>query len=166
MIKTRYFACFILFFSMSCSTLVTDAYLPTLKDMETPVYVMKNDVKIEERIHVKRKKVHIIKTPGDNWIKVYGYPTEIDVLKAERLLLLFMFEDDFKDEKFDVKLFQDKLDEIVEKESAVSADAGKVTENKPGVAGKKSEEKKAVPVKPAQKNPAGLKPVDAKKPPR
>ena len=105
-------------FILSCSKLVKDEHLPALSDLEKPVYIMKTDVKLDERILTKGQHVRIIIVPGDEWIKVYAYPAESDPLKAERVNVLYLFEDDFKDEKFDMAVFRQKLGEIVEEYTA------------------------------------------------
>jgi len=128
--KIRYFLCGIITLFLSCSSLVKDSYLPTLSDMEKPVYVMKSDVKIDDRILAKGQRVRIIITADDDWIKVHGYSADVDALKAERVLILFLFEDDFKDEEFDMKHFRDKLSDIVLEETIAPSPEVKTPDNK------------------------------------
>ena len=150
--KIRFLLCVIIALFLSCSTLVKDRYLPALSDMEKPVYVMKNDVKIDDRILRKGQRVRLIISSDDEWIKVHGYAVETDALKAERVLLLFLFEDDFKDEEFDMKHFQDKLSEIVQEETIAP------------VMEVKTPDKKVTLPKTVDKNTAVPKTTDSKKP--
>ncbi|MEJ5363323.1 MAG: hypothetical protein WHV26_14790, partial [Spirochaetota bacterium] len=65
---------------------------------------VRNDIKI-----LKGERVRIKITATDDYIKVYAMPTKVDIVKGEWILILYLFPDDFEKEKFDIKIFEDRL---------------------------------------------------------
>ena len=51
---------------------------------------------------------------NDN-VKAYCYPADVEFLKAERTLLIYIFEDDFETKSFDVNIFKQMLFDKVHK---------------------------------------------------
>jgi hypothetical protein len=59
----------------------------------------------------QKVKLHLI--IKDDSIRVYAYPTEVEFLKSKRLLVLHLFDEDFKDSRFHKPYFLEKLNEVV-----------------------------------------------------
>ncbi len=101
----------------SCATFLKKDDVSDLKELERISYILKENIGETSRQGKSLKKGDKIKlyiTTGDNFIKVYGYPANISFVKAERFLLLYLFEEDFKDNIFDKDFFREKLNNIVE----------------------------------------------------
>jgi type II secretion system-associated lipoprotein len=112
LVKKFFIIKFICLFFISCSSFVKDEENKILKQFEVPVYILQKDVTIRQHVIPKNAKVKLFILSGD-WIKVYGYRYEDDILQQKRMLLLYLFQDDFPNEKFDVDFFQEKLYEVV-----------------------------------------------------
>lgn len=109
---------FMLCFSLSCSTFVKDKEAEKLQSYERTGdqfidYILLQDVKTGDYLIKKGDRVRILITAGGNWIKVYVYRADEDLLLSIRVLALYLFEDDFPDEKYDPVFFQEKLHEVV-----------------------------------------------------
>lgn len=100
--------------SLSCSSFIKDEHMPPLKKLEKKTYVMKKDVKIAGTLVPKGREVKVVIVAGDDWVKVYSYPADGDKLKAKRTLILYLFEEDFKEKEYRFPVFQKKLAEIAE----------------------------------------------------
>ncbi len=99
--------------ALSCTTFMRDEQADDLMKLDKAGAVMRksvtrDDYKLEQGQPVR---LHLLLT--DNSIRVYAYPAAVDFLKSNRILILHMFEDDFKDGVFDRKIFIDKLGETV-----------------------------------------------------
>ena len=99
-------------FFMSCSSFVKKEDGEVLKQFEASAYTMQKDVQIRQDVMSKNDKVKLQILSGD-WIKVYAYRYEDDILQQKRMLLLYLFSDDFPNEKFNVDFFREKLYEVV-----------------------------------------------------
>jgi len=99
-------------FFVSCSSFVKKDEHELLKQYEATAYTMLKDVQIAQHVLPKNAKVRLYILSGD-WIKVYGYRYDEDILHQRRILLLYLFKDDFPKEKFDINFFQEKLYEVV-----------------------------------------------------
>lgn len=75
--------------------------------------VMKKDVERDNIRLDKGQKVKLHLLTNDDSIRVYAYSADVDFLKSRRLLILQLFDDDFKDSRFDKKFFMEKLSEVV-----------------------------------------------------
>jgi len=82
-----------------------------LKQFETPAYIMQKEVIIGQHVLPRNTKVRILVLSGD-WIKVYAFRYDEDMLRQRRMLILYLFSDDFPNEKFDMDVFQEKLYEV------------------------------------------------------
>ena len=102
-----------IFFLFSCASFIKDNDIDTVREFEKEIYILQNDVVAGNRVLKKGQEVKIIVVPDDEWIKVYGYPVKEGLLKGERVLILYMFEDDFPGEAFDMNLFKKNLSSIV-----------------------------------------------------
>jgi type II secretion system-associated lipoprotein len=72
-------------------------------------YVLTQDVTQGEMTLKKGERVKLYIITGDDNIKVYCYSAQSEFLKANRVLILYLFEDDFTGNRFDVKTFEDRL---------------------------------------------------------
>lgn len=105
-------------FVLSCSTFVKDREADKLQSYERTGdqsidYILLHDVKTGDYLIKKGDRVRILITVGGNWIKVYVYKADEDLLLSKRVLALYLFEDDFPDEKYDPVFFNEKLLEVV-----------------------------------------------------
>jgi len=98
---------------VSCSTFATKKDDVMLNELEQYTYVMLKDVNVEQRNLAKKQAVKILIARGEDSIKVYAYEASVDILKSERILILYMFIDDFPGEKFDFDVFSRSLNEFI-----------------------------------------------------
>lgn len=106
---------------VACTNLqgfVADDAFQALKEKEGLTYVLKKDVRVNERSLKKGREIRLVFAVGSDWIKVLGYPAEVPRLKADLVLLLYLFEEDFPGGKFDMTVFMKKLDQIVARKGA------------------------------------------------
>jgi len=100
---------------VSCSSFVEKEKIPVLKDYEKYEYILKKEVSIGNRTLARGDNIRLHIVVGDEWIKVYGYNAGSDPLQAQRLLILYLFEDDFTEERFSMEFFDKKLSELVKR---------------------------------------------------
>lgn len=98
-----------LMFATACDVFVPAGELDALRARESKVYVLKNDLEVEGKKLAKGEDVRIRITTGSDWIKVRAYPAKADELKADYVLLLFVFDDEFKNNKYNVAYFNERL---------------------------------------------------------
>ncbi len=98
---------------VSCSSFVKEEDMPALKKLEGSTYVLKKDVKIGTGSVAKGTTVKIVIMAGGDWLKVYSYLAKGDKLKAPRTLILYIFEDEFAEEKYSYKLFEKRFSAIL-----------------------------------------------------
>ncbi|MFC1668807.1 hypothetical protein ACFL20_00320 [Spirochaetota bacterium] len=111
--------CIAVFFLSYCSTFVDKEFKPEIKKLENDSYIVKKHVSIGGLRLSKNQKIKIIVVGGDEWVKVYGYGYDENVLKAKRVLILYLFESDFKDDIFNLVTFKEKLFQIISKEDEI-----------------------------------------------
>jgi len=99
-------------FFISCSSFVKKGDQEVLKQYENSAYIMLTEVTIGQHVLPKNTKVRLLILSGD-WIKVYAFRYDEDILQQRRMLILYLFSDDFPNEKFDVNFFEGKLHEVV-----------------------------------------------------
>jgi type II secretion system-associated lipoprotein len=97
----------------ACDVFVPGKDLSTLREKENRIYVLKNDLEIDGKKLKKGEDVRIKITTGSAWIKVHAYPARTDALKAEYLLLLFVFDDEFEKNKYNAGYFNERLGALV-----------------------------------------------------
>lgn len=98
---------------VSCDVFVNGAGVEALKAYEKKVYVMKKDIDLEGKKLKKGEQVRIVVTPGKEWVKVHAYPARENDLKADRLLILYLFDDAFDKKKFNMNFFNEQLNAVV-----------------------------------------------------
>jgi type II secretion system-associated lipoprotein len=116
--KTLLFLSALFFSALSCSTFVKEKEAEKLVKYEKSGdqfidYTLLQDVKTGDHLIKKGEKVRILITVGGDWIKVYVYRAEEDLLLSRRNLALYLFEDDFPDKKYDPDFLREKINEVV-----------------------------------------------------
>lgn len=112
----NFFTVILIFFITSCATFIKNDDKLTLTELEGKSYTLEKDVEYTTNQNKSLKKGDKIKLyiiTGDNYIKVYGYPADVSFVKAERSLLLYLFEEDFENNIFNISVFEEKLYHIV-----------------------------------------------------
>jgi type II secretion system-associated lipoprotein len=104
----------ILVFLGSCGVFLRKEDSARLKDYEKREYVLRQDVSQGSALIKKGQRVRVQVIAGSENIKVYCREAGIDILKADRVLILYLFEDDFPKKEFDAKHFEEKLFAIIE----------------------------------------------------
>ncbi len=104
-----------------CSHFVEVKDRPFTDDLQKKVYVTLKDVKIEERSLRKGQRINIVIVEKKDWVKLYGIPAEQERLKAEQVLLMYLFKDDFPMKAFDRDFFTSKMKEVVAEAGAKDA---------------------------------------------
>ena len=107
-----------LFPLLACSVLMTRSEEALLREKEKNIYILKKDIDINDKKLKKGGEVRIVIATGREWVKVYAYPVRFDSLKAERYLILYLFEDEFMNKKFAADLFDEKLSAVVEEKNS------------------------------------------------
>lgn len=101
------------FLFVACDVFLKRADLDVLKQKEEKVYTLRKDIEIDGRKLRKGEDVRIIFSSGGDWIKVHAYLARADRLKADRVLILYLFDDDFRGKKFDAQFFYERLNEVI-----------------------------------------------------
>jgi type II secretion system-associated lipoprotein len=99
---------------VSCSSFIKKEEIPLLREYEKGEYIMKQDVKHGEYTAVKGQTVKLLVVTASEHIKIYAYPADKEMLKADRVLIIYLFEEDFPGNKFNVKTLEEKLYGVVE----------------------------------------------------
>ena len=95
-----------------CSSFVKKDMKPLLKELQKEEYVLQQDVSIGGLTLAKNQRIKIVIASGKEWVKVYGFPVGEDELKSRRVLILYLFENDFPAKVFDLSVFKNKLKEV------------------------------------------------------
>ncbi len=103
-----------LLIALSCSSFIIEEDSKILRKYENQVYLTLDKFEANGSVIEKGKEVKIIITEGDKWIKVHAYPAGEEMLKAHRTIILYLFNDEFKDEIFDIKKFEARLFSVVQ----------------------------------------------------
>jgi hypothetical protein len=94
--------------------------------MEKKVYILKKDIDIEGKKLKKGDSVKIFITAGKEWVKVHAYPARANALKADRLLILYLFDDDFQLKHFTMNIFNEQLNAVIGAGDAAPAPEKKI----------------------------------------
>jgi type II secretion system-associated lipoprotein len=97
----------------ACDVFMHKADIDLLKEKEKKIYILKKDIDIEGKKLKKGDPVKIVITAGKEWIKVLAYPAKANELKADRLLILYLFDDDFQQKHFNMNVFEEQLNTVV-----------------------------------------------------
>ena len=109
-----------LFMMAACDVFINKAEIDLIKEKEKKIYILKKDIDIEGKKLKKGESVRIVIIPAKDWIKVLAYPAKANDLKADRLLILYLFDDDFQLKKFNMNAFDEQLNAVVGAGDAVS----------------------------------------------
>jgi len=101
-----------LFFFASCDGFIDGKSADALKDYEKKYYVLKKDIDVEGKKLKKGEEVRIVVTAGKEWVKVHAYPARANELKADRILILYIFDDDFEKKRFNMNFFNEQLNAV------------------------------------------------------
>lgn len=97
-----------------CSSFILDADSEKISlKYQAGEYVLLSDLNRNDRIFPKDSIVKLIVVTSDEWVKIYVYNSSEELLESTRLLLLYMFEDDFPDQKFSQEYFEAELLKLV-----------------------------------------------------
>ena len=98
----------------ACSSFIKneDANRITLKYQEGE-YVLLGDLTRNNVTLPKNSAVKLLVETSSDWVKVYAYDSKEELLKSTRLLLLYLFDIDFPNEKFDQELFDLEMNKLV-----------------------------------------------------
>ena len=107
--------CSLFFFIISCATFITDDQSNAIKNLEKNIYVLKEDAGEGNKLIKKAENIKLYVSTGKNFIKIYCYPANTDLLKAEKTLIVYMFDEDFENKKFNFSILQEELNKKVEK---------------------------------------------------
>ena len=107
--------CPVLMFVLACS------FMPrkerdALSAYEKGTYIAQQDIVInaESGIYLRKGSAVTLKiATGTDWVKVYGFDAAKDPLTAPQVLILYMFDTDFKNEKFNMAEFSAALDALM-----------------------------------------------------
>jgi type II secretion system-associated lipoprotein len=97
----------------SCSTFMLDEEVAGLKKYEGRIYILKKEHTQGDQTLKKDQKIRIVIKPGKESIRVYGYDASAAILKSSRVLILYLFNDDFTNKRFDSKTFESKFYSVV-----------------------------------------------------
>lgn|GEM_PF-673489 len=97
----------------SCATFIEEKEIDQLKKYEEKLYVVKDDVTVGKYSLQQGQQIKLLIKVGDSSIRVYGYSAEKGFLKADRVLILYLFDDSFKNSRYDRMIFEKKLYALV-----------------------------------------------------
>lgn len=103
--------CIILPFA-GCSSYITKEEKLSLKNYEGEYILLQDAVRNDTKIP-KGQQVRVKIAATDDYIKVYAMPANVEIVKGEWILILYLFPDDFEKEKFNIKVFEDRLYQVV-----------------------------------------------------
>lgn len=103
----------VLLAAAGCNTFIMKNDILQLKELEKKPYVMLKDASANNNSVKKGTQVRLKIATSKEWVKVYAYPANLDELKAELTLILYLFNDDFEGKKFSRDRFQERLNAIV-----------------------------------------------------
>jgi len=95
----------------SCSSYITKEEKLSLKNYEGQYILLQDAVRNDIKIP-KGEQVRLKITATDDYIKVYAMPAKLDIVKGEWILILYLFPDDFEKEKFNRRVFEDRLYQV------------------------------------------------------
>jgi len=98
----------------ACSTFMKDEDIDrvTLKYQEGE-YVLIDELKRDNVSLPKNTAVKLLVETSSDWVKIYAYDSKEELLKSTRLILLYLFDTDFPNERFDQELFDSEMNKLV-----------------------------------------------------
>lgn len=101
-------------FLVFCNDFIRKDMEASITELEAGVYTMKDNVTVNEESLVKGQKIKVKVTWGKDWIRVRGFPADVDPLQVKQVLLLYLFQDEFTDKKFTMDSFMKEFNKIVQ----------------------------------------------------
>ncbi len=102
----------ICFLFASCSSFYSRDDEVWLSELEKDTRVMVKDVTVEKRHLSVKQKVRLKAVHNQDCIRIYAFPAETDPLKADMVLLVYMFTDDFPEDSFSRETVEEKINEF------------------------------------------------------
>ena len=97
----------------NCDEFISEQDEQLMKNYEAKTFVIKKKITVNEKSFNKGQRVRINFTVDKESIRVRGRDARTNPLKADNLLLIYVFKEDFPNEKFDKSFFFDKFNEIL-----------------------------------------------------
>jgi len=97
-----------------CSSFIPDEEINRVKlKYQAGDYLLLQDIERNGTTLVKGTIVKLTVVPGDEWIKFYVYDTKEQLLSSNRLILLYLFEDDFSEKEYNREVVESELAKLV-----------------------------------------------------
>ncbi|MCX8123806.1 MAG: hypothetical protein N3F66_06540 [Spirochaetes bacterium] len=96
----------------NCSSFITKEQQRNLKNYQGEYILLQDATRGDNKIP-KGERVRVKITATEDYIKVYAMPVKVDIVKGEWILILYLFPDDFENETFNNKVFEDRLYQVV-----------------------------------------------------
>jgi type II secretion system-associated lipoprotein len=107
-----------LVFVPACDVFVPGKEIKALEEREKKIYVMKSDLEVGGKKLKKGEEVRLKITTGNDWLKVRAFPARVDELKADYVLLLYIFDEDFEKKMYSADYFAQRLSALVTEKGA------------------------------------------------
>lgn len=102
------------FIFTGCSTFITDEEIDRIKlKYQGGAYLLLQDIERNDVTLAKGTVVKLTVVPGEEWIKFYAYDTREPLLSSNRLILIFLFKDDFSEKEYDGEFLDRELTKLV-----------------------------------------------------
>jgi type II secretion system-associated lipoprotein len=112
----RFLLLVLLFLLSGCTSFIKEEQVARVKEYEYYIFTLKEDVIIDNELRLKAgTDVRLYIVTSNDFIKAYVYPADASYLKSDHQLLLYLFEEDFSDKKFNQSSFNTKLFSLVER---------------------------------------------------
>ncbi|MCL1865396.1 MAG: type II secretion system-associated lipoprotein [Spirochaetes bacterium] len=76
-------------------------------------YILLEDLTRNNVTLPKNSAVKLLVETSSDWVKVYAYDSKEELLKSTRVLLLYLFDSDFPNEKFNQEFFDSEVNKMV-----------------------------------------------------
>jgi type II secretion system-associated lipoprotein len=96
----------------ACDVFVTHDEIDFMKGLQNKVYILKKDFDVEGKKLKRGEDIKIVITPKTGWIKVHAYQAKANELKADRVLILYLFEEDFPKKLYNREFFLEQLNAV------------------------------------------------------
>ena len=97
----------------SCVTFIAKPDEARLRELERQTYVLLKGAEAGGKSLKKGEEVKILISSGKEWVKVHAYPARADLLKTDRFLILYLFDEEFNQKQFEMKFFEERLKTVV-----------------------------------------------------
>jgi type II secretion system-associated lipoprotein len=103
----------------ACSSFIKneDVDTITLKYQEGE-YILLDNLTRDNLSLQKNSAVKLLVETSSDWVKIYAYDSKEELLKSTRLILLYLFDTDFPDERFNQEFFDSEMNKLVKPRGA------------------------------------------------